>query len=129
MPTCSVAGFLLCRTDRINLLRISMLPYQVDQSLHLIYPLVTKRAQKKRAGERGGGTSRLVRGKAVATSKPYAVFLSYNGDDRKAVERLAVHLADNAKLSPWFDRWTLIPGEPWARNLERGLVDSLSCAV
>jgi hypothetical protein len=62
-------------------------------------------------------------------SKPYAVFLSYNDEDRKAVESLAVHLADNAKLPLWFDRWTLVPGEPWVRNMERGLADSLSCAV
>jgi hypothetical protein len=63
------------------------------------------------------------------TREPYAVFLSYNGDDRNAVENIAVHLADQAKLRPWFDKWSLIPGEPWVRNLERGLAASLCCAV
>lgn len=59
----------------------------------------------------------------------YAVFLSYNGDDRESVEKLAVHLADRAGLEPWFDRWYLVPGEHWVRNMERGLKASGACAV
>lgn len=61
--------------------------------------------------------------------KPFDVFLSYNTDDKDLVERIAVLLADKAGLNPWFDDWTLIPGEPWVRNLERGLEASSSCAV
>ena len=63
------------------------------------------------------------------TNKSHAVFLSYNGEDRAAVEKIAVYLADKASLHPWFDQWALIPGEPWVRNLERGLANSSSCAV
>jgi formylglycine-generating enzyme required for sulfatase activity len=63
------------------------------------------------------------------TNKPHAVFLSYNGEDREAVEEIAVYLADKANLHPWFDQWELIPGEPWVRNLERGLANSSACAV
>jgi hypothetical protein len=63
------------------------------------------------------------------TNKSHAVFLSYNGEDRAAVEEIAVYLADKASLHPWFDQWALIPGEPWVRNLERGLANSSSCAV
>jgi formylglycine-generating enzyme required for sulfatase activity len=63
------------------------------------------------------------------TNKSYAVFLSYNGEDRAAVEEIAVYLTDKASLHPWFDQWALIPGEPWVRNLERGLANSSSCAV
>ena len=62
-------------------------------------------------------------------NKSFAVFLSYNGDDRETVEKLAVHLDDRAGLRPWFDQWSLVPGESWVRNLERGLEASLSCAV
>jgi hypothetical protein len=61
--------------------------------------------------------------------KQYDVFLSYHPEDRPAIERLAVYLHDTAKLRPWFDEWELIPGEPWVRNLERGLAASETCAV
>ncbi|GAK61316.1 methyltransferase type 11 [Candidatus Vecturithrix granuli] len=61
--------------------------------------------------------------------KPYTVFFSFNSEDREAVEYLARYLADQANLRPWFDQWELIPGEPWVRNLERGLAASATCAV
>lgn len=66
---------------------------------------------------------------ASNTDKTYGVFLSYNGEDREHVQSIAVYLADKARLNPWFDQWSLIPGEPWVRNLERGLEASSSCAV
>ncbi|MBI1928935.1 AAA-like domain-containing protein, partial [Candidatus Poribacteria bacterium] len=59
----------------------------------------------------------------------YDVFLSYNSEDRDAVKRIAVYLDDDAKLRPWLDLWSLIPGEPWVENLERGVATSSSCAV
>jgi len=62
-------------------------------------------------------------------SESYAVFLSYNGEDREEVVIIAIYLADYADLRPWFDRWSLIPGEPWVRNLESGLEAASSCAV
>ena len=40
-----------------------------------------------------------------------------------------MYLDDKAKIRPWFDQWSLIPGEPWVRGLERGLADSSSCGV
>jgi hypothetical protein len=64
-----------------------------------------------------------------SNNKTYGVFLSYNGADREDVQSIAVYLADKAQLNPWFDQWSLIPGEPWVRNLERGLESSSSCAV
>ncbi len=62
-------------------------------------------------------------------ARPYAVFLSYNGKDREAVERVAIYLEEEAQLRPWFDQWSLIPGDPWVRGLEFGLQASCSCAV
>lgn len=59
----------------------------------------------------------------------YAVFLSFNSEDRDAVETVAIYLNDRANLRPWFDQWELIPGEPWVRNLERGLAAAKTCAV
>jgi hypothetical protein len=61
--------------------------------------------------------------------KRFDVFLSYNSEDREAVQAVAVHLADRAKMAPWFDRWELIPGEPWGEHLERGLKAAATCAV
>ena len=61
--------------------------------------------------------------------KPYVVFLSFNSEDRDAVEYIARYLVDQVNLRPWFDQWELIPGEPWVRNLERGLAASATCAV
>jgi hypothetical protein len=63
------------------------------------------------------------------SEKSYDVFLSYNSEDLEAVELIAVHLADRAGLKPWLDKWELVPGEPWFRNLERGLTSALTCAV
>jgi hypothetical protein len=34
----------------------------------------------------------------------YSVFLSFNSEEVDIVEKIAVHLADQAKLRPWFDR-------------------------
>jgi len=59
----------------------------------------------------------------------YDVFLSFHQEDRAAVEQIARYLSQTAKLCPWYDDWELIPGEPWVRNLERGLQASATCAV
>jgi hypothetical protein len=64
-----------------------------------------------------------------SANKTYGVFLSYNGEDRETVQRIAVYLVDEAQVNPWFDQWSLIPGEPWVRNLEKGLEASSCCAV
>jgi hypothetical protein len=62
-------------------------------------------------------------------NKQYDVLLSFNREDREAVEKIAIYLADSAGLRPWFDQWELIPGEDWIDTLERGLHMSQSCAV
>ena len=58
----------------------------------------------------------------------YHVFLSYNEQHRLAVEELARWLVREG-LTPFFDWWELIPGEPRQEALERALKDSASCAV
>ena len=45
------------------------------------------------------------------------------------MEKIAVHLADKAKLKPWLDRWEMIPGESAIDQLERGLTTCQACAV
>ncbi len=35
------------------------------------------------------------------SEKTYDVFLSYNSEDRDAVEKVAVYLSDKAGLRPW----------------------------
>lgn len=61
--------------------------------------------------------------------KSYNIFMSYNSEDWEPVQKIAIYLADHTGLRPWFDRWELIPGEPWLQDLERGLTFSKTCAV
>ena len=46
------------------------------------------------------------------------VFLSHDSRDKAAVERLAQKLIE-AGVSVFFDKWNLIPGDPWQEALER----------
>ena len=56
------------------------------------------------------------------------VFLSHNSSDKPAVERLAEKL-EEAGITPWLDKWNLVPGDPWQPALEAALKDSDVCAV
>jgi hypothetical protein len=47
----------------------------------------------------------------------YDVFLSHNSTDKPAVEILARRLVE-AGLTPWLDKWNLVPGEPWQEAIE-----------
>ena len=58
----------------------------------------------------------------------YDVFLSHSSADKPAVEKLAQKLLD-AGLSPFLDKWHLVPGEPWQEALEEALDESRTCAV
>lgn len=57
------------------------------------------------------------------------VFLSHNSNDKPPVETLAHRLQSEAKLKPWFDKWNLVPGEPWQEALEAALDQSRTCAL
>jgi hypothetical protein len=57
------------------------------------------------------------------------VFLSYNSNDKDAVERLAIRLEDEVGLSVFLDKWNLIPGDPWQEDLEEALGHSQTIAV
>jgi len=59
---------------------------------------------------------------------PYDVFLSHATPDKPAVEALARRLQD-AGLSPFLDKWHLVPGEPIQEALENALDNSRSCVV
>ena len=56
------------------------------------------------------------------------IFLSYNSEDRPAVEKLADKLKA-AGLDIWFDQWHLLPGVAWQPKLEQALLDSHTCLV
>jgi WD40 repeat protein len=58
----------------------------------------------------------------------YDVFLSHHSSDKPAVEELAQRLTRQG-LSPWLDRWNLIPGSPWQPAIEQALEDCATCAV
>jgi hypothetical protein len=59
----------------------------------------------------------------------YDVFLSYSSVDKPSVELLARRLREEAGLSPFLDKWHLIPGEPWQEALEEALAQSATVAV
>jgi hypothetical protein len=56
----------------------------------------------------------------VAANGSADVFLSYNHKDGAAVEALAQRLT-SAGITPWFDRWSIQPGEPWQKRVEDGI--------
>lgn len=59
----------------------------------------------------------------------FDVFLSHSHNDAKWVEELAIRLEDEAHMHVWLDKWILVPGEQWQRNLARGLDQAGSCAI
>jgi Novel STAND NTPase 1/TIR domain len=65
----------------------------------------------------------------MAGNWAYDVFLSHTSPDKNAVEAIARRLADDAALSPFLDKWHLIPGNPWQEELEQALDTSRTCAV
>ncbi len=61
---------------------------------------------------------------------PFDVFLSYGHEDVELVERLATRLRGDAGLKVWLDKWVLVPGEPWQREMAKGLERAArTCAV
>jgi len=58
----------------------------------------------------------------------YDVFLSYNREDRSAVQVVADRLV-NEGIEPWFDKWHLVPGEVWQEAIEDALRRCSTCAV
>lgn len=58
----------------------------------------------------------------------YDVFLSHASIDKPAVENLARRLRDESGLNPFLDKWHLVPGQPWQKELEESL-DRSACAA
>ena len=58
----------------------------------------------------------------------FDVFLSHAGADGPAVEELARRLWEGG-ISPWLDRWNLIPGKPWQEEIEQALDASEAYAI
>ncbi|MDJ0840526.1 MAG: TIR domain-containing protein [Acidobacteriota bacterium] len=55
------------------------------------------------------------------------VFLSHNSQDKASVEKLAERL-DDFGYQVWFDKWNLVPGDPWQEELEKAL-EKASCVI
>jgi hypothetical protein len=63
------------------------------------------------------------------SSLKFDVFLSYSHDDADWVEALAKKLQDQLSFEVWLDRWLLIPGQSWQREIARALNETATCAV
>lgn len=59
----------------------------------------------------------------------FDVFLSYSHLDAAWVENLAKRLNGEHGFSVWLDRWALIPGRSWQREMAQGLEQAGCCAV
>jgi hypothetical protein len=59
----------------------------------------------------------------------YHVFLSHSSQDKPAVEQIARRLREEGDLSPFLDKWHLVPGMPWQPALEQALAKSETVAV
>ena len=62
------------------------------------------------------------------TIETFDAFLSYNSDDRNAVQRVAGYLKE-AGLNVWLDSSVLRPGDPWQEEIEEALDRSAACVV
>ncbi len=58
----------------------------------------------------------------------FDAFLSHSSVDKPKVEALANRLIEKG-LTPWLDKWNLVPGEPWMPALEVALKQSRACVV
>ena len=58
----------------------------------------------------------------------YDVFLSHSSADKPAVEELALWLVREG-LTPFLDKWHLVPGEKWMPGLLQALDESAACVV
>jgi hypothetical protein len=59
----------------------------------------------------------------------YDVFLSHSHEDGEWVHDLAARLMDEHDLTPWLDRWVLVPGEGWQRDMAKALEHADTCAI
>ena len=59
----------------------------------------------------------------------YDVFFSHSHHDAPIVEELATVIEDKEGLIVWLDRWILVPGGEWQREMADGLDRALTCAV
>jgi tetratricopeptide (TPR) repeat protein len=64
----------------------------------------------------------------VSTDLPFDAFLSHCSDDKPAVETLAHRLRESG-ITPWLDKWHLVPGDPWQPAIEQALSDCPACVV
>jgi len=65
----------------------------------------------------------------VVLTGSFDVFLSYSHTYVEWVEGLAARLEDEGDLRVWLDRWVLVPGQTWQREMADGLYKARACAV
>lgn len=64
---------------------------------------------------------------SIDTKKKYDAFLSHNSADKSGIEKIA--RLENVGLTPFLDKWHLVPGTPWQEALEEALDKSATCVV
>ena len=57
------------------------------------------------------------------------IFLSHRTADKPVIEALAERLLAEGDIEPWFDKWNLVPGQPWQQSIEDEIKHCDCCAV
>src|SRR5215211_460871 len=65
----------------------------------------------------------------MPANKIYDAFLSFNNQDRPAVEQIANWLTACAQLQVWIYTWNVLPGDAWQEEIEKALDRSKCCVV
>ena len=64
----------------------------------------------------------------MSDTKEFDVFLSHNSQEKSYVEEIANWL-EQQHIRVWYDKWQLRPGFPWQKELEEGILHSISVVV
>ncbi|MCL3781451.1 sigma-70 family RNA polymerase sigma factor [Prolixibacteraceae bacterium JC049] len=60
--------------------------------------------------------------------KTITAFLSHNHEDKEIIEQVGIKLRKEG-ITPWLDKWNLIPGDPWQEAIEEALDSCNTCIV
>jgi hypothetical protein len=63
------------------------------------------------------------------STETFDVFLSHSHEDSNIVEKLAAKLQDERHFRVWLDKWILVPGNDWQREMAQGLEKAKTCGV
>lgn len=61
---------------------------------------------------------------STCSAPEYDVFISHASEDKDSFVRELAHALETLRLSPWYDEFTLRPGDSLRRSIDHGLLTS-----